>query len=99
MKRELSLLGFAQKAGKVVSGQFASETVIRKKRAYLVLIAVDASPNTREHFVRLCCRNAISYRVWGLKGDLGKAIGKPARAVVAILDRQFASQLKGMLEP
>ncbi|MDI9567437.1 MAG: ribosomal L7Ae/L30e/S12e/Gadd45 family protein [Bacillota bacterium] len=98
MKRGLSLLGFAQRAGKVVSGQVACERAIKKRKARLVLIAIDATANTRDDFVGLCCRYAIPYRTWGLKEELGKAIGKPARAVVALLDRHFATQLQGLID-
>jgi len=70
----------------------------RKKRAQLVLIAGDATPNTRELFVGLCCRHAVPYRIWGRKEDLGRAIGKTPRAAVAILDRQFASRLQSLID-
>ena len=47
IRKELSLLGLAMKAGKVVSGEFATEKAVKGKTAFLVLIAEDASENTR----------------------------------------------------
>lgn len=90
---ELSLLGLAQKAGKVVSGQCACGEAIQRRRAHLVLIATDAAPNTRERYIKLCRRKGISYRVWNLKEEMGFIIGKPQRAVVAIIDENFAAAL------
>lgn len=87
------LLGFAQKAGKVVTGYFACEQALQRKRARLVLLATDAAPNTREYFIGLCNRQGIPYRVWNTKAELGAILGKSPRAVVAILDCHFAETL------
>ena len=40
---ELSLAGLAAKAGKVVSGEFATEKAVKTGKAYLVITAQDAS--------------------------------------------------------
>ena len=50
IRKELSLIGLAAKAGKVVSGEFATEKAVKGRTAYLVLIAEDASENTRKKF-------------------------------------------------
>ena len=42
MDRVLSLLGIAQKAGKVVSGGFLCEDAITSRQAVLVILAEDA---------------------------------------------------------
>ena len=46
MDRVLSLLGIAQKAGKVVSGGFLCEDAIKSREAVLVILAEDAQKNT-----------------------------------------------------
>ena len=46
MDRLLSLLGIAQKAGKIVSGGFLCEKAIKSREAKLVIIAEDAQKNT-----------------------------------------------------
>ncbi|NLJ34064.1 MAG: 50S ribosomal protein L7ae [Firmicutes bacterium] len=89
----LNLLGLAQRAGKVVSGQFACEQAMRRGQAHLILLATDAAPNTREKFIGLCKRKGIPYLSWNLKGEMGFIIGKPQRAVVAIIDENFATAL------
>ena len=50
IRKELSLLGLAAKAGKVVSGEFATENAVKSGKAFLVLTAEDASNNTRKKF-------------------------------------------------
>ena len=45
---ELSLAGLAAKAGKVVSGEFATEKAVKTGKAFLVITARDASENTKK---------------------------------------------------
>ena len=45
--RILNLIGLAMKAGKVVSGEFSVEKCIKSGKARLVIIATDASENTK----------------------------------------------------
>ena len=42
----LSMLGLAMKAGKVSSGEFATEQAVKSGSAYLVILAETASANT-----------------------------------------------------
>gem|GEM_PF-4130623 len=48
--KALSMLGLAARAGRIVSGEFTVEKEVKSGRAYLVLIAEDASENTRKKF-------------------------------------------------
>lgn len=52
---EISLVGLAAKAGKVVSGEFATEKAVKSQKASLVLIAEDASENTKRN-LGICAR-------------------------------------------
>ena len=49
MDRLLSLLGIAQKAGKLESGSFLCEKAIKGKNAKLVIVAEDAQKKYGEH--------------------------------------------------
>ena len=42
------MLGLAARAGRIVSGEFTVEKEVKSGRAYLVLIAEDASENNRK---------------------------------------------------
>ena len=46
----LSLVGLATRAGKTVSGEFSTEKSVKSGKGYLVLVAGDASENTRKKF-------------------------------------------------
>ena len=37
------MLGLAQRAGKVASGEFSTEKAVKSKKAFLVVVASDAS--------------------------------------------------------
>ena len=52
--KALSMLGLAARAGRIVSGEFTVEKEVKSGRAYLVLIAEDASENTRKKFQNMC---------------------------------------------
>lgn len=89
----LSLLGLAQKAGKLVSGETATETAIKNYDAYLVIIAGDASANTLKHFSDMCNYRDIPFITYAMKEDLGKAIGKDYRSNMAVVDEGFAKAI------
>ena len=46
----LSLVGLATRAGKTVSGEFSTEKSVKTGKSFLVLVAEDASENTRKKF-------------------------------------------------
>jgi len=49
MSKFYSLLGLCKKAGKLVGGEVAVENAIRQKTAVLLILAGDASGNTRKN--------------------------------------------------
>ncbi len=92
-KKMLSLLGLATKAGKIVSGEFPTETAIKSGTATLVVIAQDASNNTKKLFQDKCSFYNIPIMILGTKEELGHAIGKEYRASLAILDAGFSEAM------
>lgn len=86
-------LGIAEKAGKVVSGEFSVEKAIKEGRAFLVILAEDASDNTKKHFSDMCSYREIPILFFGTKEELGGCIGKSFRANVALVDRGFAESI------
>ena len=50
----LSLLGLATKAGKIASGEFSTEKSVKSGKGFLVLVAADASENTKKKFRNMC---------------------------------------------
>ncbi len=92
--RTLAMLGLAEKARKVVSGEFSVEKAVKCGSAWLVIVAEDASDNTKKMFTNMCEFYECDLVFYGTKDDLGAAIGKQFRASVAITDENLALALK-----
>ena len=98
MNNRLSLLGLAARAGKVVSGEFAVEKSVKSGKTFLVLVAEDASANTKKNFCDMCTYYKVPLYYVGTKEELGKAIGKEYRASLAVTDRNFADAMRKKLD-
>lgn len=94
----LSMLGLAAKAGKIASGEFATEKAVKSKKAFLVLVSEDASENTKKMFCNMCSFYQVPLHIYASKEVLGHAIGKQYRASLAILDDGFARSLEEKLQ-
>ena len=77
----------------VCSGEFLTEKAIRDGEAYLVIVAEDASANTKKKFSDSCKFYQVAYAEFGDKDTLGKAIGKEFRASVAVTNSGFAKAI------
>ena len=91
--RILNLLGLAQRAGKLSSGDFIVEKAMKKKTPNLVLLAGDCAANNEKKYIQLAELHHIPLRKVGSKETLGAAIGKEVRVVVAVEDDGFAKAL------
>ncbi len=89
----LSLLGLAQKAGKLVSGEFMTENAIKDGSARIVIVAEDASDNTKKKFSNSAAYYEIPIAIYGDKESVGHAIGKEFRASLAVTDDGFANAI------
>ena len=96
-KKAASLIGLAMKAGKVVSGEFASEKAIRQGSAQLILIAEDASENTKKKFTDMSRYRKLPCYVFLDREGLGHLIGKEYRACAVLTDPQFAQAVRVQL--
>ena len=96
--RVLSMLGIAEKAGSVQSGEFCTENAVKSGRAALVIVAEDASDNTKKKFENMCGFHQIPYAVYGTKEELGHHIGKEFRASLAVTNEGMADTLKKQMD-
>lgn len=92
------MLGLAMKAGKIASGEFSTEQSVKKGTAYLVIVAEDASDNTKKHFSDMTEYRGIPYYVFGTKDELGQTIGKQFRASLSVNDENFAASIEKKLQ-
>jgi ribosomal protein L7Ae-like RNA K-turn-binding protein len=87
------MLGLAMKAGKVVSGEFATDKGVKNGKAYLVIVSEDASDNTKKMFSNMCEFYKVPIFYYGTKEEIGRSIGKAMRSSLAITDENFANSL------
>ena len=85
------MLGLAQKAGKMASGEFSVHNAVRSGKAWLVIVAEDASANTKKKMTDMTAFYEIPICFLGTKDSLGAAIGKEYRSMAAVLDENFAA--------
>ena len=97
-QKVLNLIGLATKAGKSVSGEFSTEKSVKSGRAQLVIVSEEASENTKKMFTNMCNYRDIPIYFYGLKEELGKAIGKEMRASIAVTDAGMAANIVKHLE-
>ena len=89
----LAMLGMATKAGKTVSGEFATQKAIKEGKAKLVIVAEDASDNTKKLFADKCTYYNVPIFVAGKMDELGRMTGHEKRASVAVTDKGFGDIL------
>jgi len=93
-----SLLGLATRARNVVSGEFMTEKSVKNRTAHMVIVAEDASDNTKKQFRDMCSFYKVPIYVYGNKETLGHAMGKAMRASLAVTDAGFTKSLIKLLE-
>lgn len=96
--KALSLVSLATKAGKTASGEFCTEKEVKTGMADLVIVAEDASANTKKKFKNMCDFYEVPIYFYGDKDTLGHAMGKEFRATLAVTDAEFAKGIKKHLE-
>ncbi|MBP2640060.1 MAG: ribosomal protein L7Ae/L30e/S12e/Gadd45 [Firmicutes bacterium] len=96
-ERLLSLLGLAQKAGKIVSGEMAVEKAIRNRSAKLLLVAADASESTKKNYQDMAAYYSTPIFILLTKDQLGVSIGKISRAALAVTDTGFNKAILKLL--
>ena len=92
-----SSLGLATKAGQTQSGEFCTERAVKTGQAFLVLVAQDASDNTKKMFTNMCTYYEVPCVIYGTKGELGHAMGKEMRASLAVTGEGFAKMIEKQL--
>lgn len=97
MKKFFSMLGIGKKAGLIVSGETGCIHSLKDNSSKLLIIAKDASDNTKNKFKALCNNKDIMYIEIGLKSELGSAIGKEITSVISIKDEVFSEALKKII--
>ncbi len=98
LNKALSLISLATKAGKTASGEFCTEKEVKSGKAELVIVADDASDNTKQKFKNMCEFYEVPIYFYGDKDTLGHAMGKEFRASLAVTDPGFAKGIAKHIE-
>ena len=92
-----NLLGLAQRANRIISGEELVVRAIQDGKAKLVFLANDASPNLtkkitdKSHYYKVEVSTVFSTL------ELSTAVGK-ARKVLAITDAGFTKKMRSLME-
>lgn len=94
----LGSLGLAMKSHSLVSGEHQTLEAVKGGKAVIVIIAEDASANTKKLFHDKCSFYKVPVYEYGTKEDLGRAIGKDLRSSLAVCDTGLATAVIRQLE-
>ena len=93
----ISLLGLAQKAGKIASGELSVEKAVKSGNTKFLIVATDCSESTKKNYRDMCAYYDVELCERFSKDQLGQSIGKIYRAALSITDIGFANAVKKLL--
>ena len=92
-----SLLGLSKKAGFAQGGEFLTEKAVKSFKSSLIIVAEDASDNTKKKFSDMCAFYKVPFYTFGIKDDLGHSIGTEFRASVTVNNAGMAKKIIELL--
>lgn len=95
-QKALNLIGLSQRAGQLISGESLVLQAVRSNKAKLVIVASDASENTRKQFLNKCDYYNVPIVTTFSREEVSHALGKE-RTVCALLDKGFVHSLQKLL--
>ena len=89
----LGMLGLAKRAGKIQTGEDICSKAVKSGISKLIIVACDASDNTKKSITNSCKYYNVQYIEKCSKAELGKFTGADSRAVVSVNDDNFAKTI------
>lgn len=93
----LNLLGLAQRAGKIISGEELVIKSIQSGRAEWILLAEDAGPNLTKKIKNKAQYYHVALSTAFTALEISSAIGRP-RKVIAVTDAGFAKKMRFIMD-
>ena len=93
----LNLLGLAQRAGRLISGEELVVDAIRKQQAKLVFLANDAAGNLSKKVTDKSHTYQVEVVTAFSTLEVSAAVGK-ARKVLAVTDARFTKKMRSIME-
>ena len=97
-QRAMNLLSMAARGRRIVSGAFMAEDALKRKQGTFLLLAQDASEETKMKFIRMAAQLKVPTAELLTMQQLGHCLGKEYRAVAVLIDRGFADRLSAYLQ-
>lgn len=91
------MLGLAVRMRAVVFGESAVKDCIRRSGAKLVVVAKDASENTKNKFRNSCEFYSVKMVEYSDRLELGKTTGREIAVVLAVTNQGIAEELQKCL--
>ena len=92
-----NILGLAQRAQRLVSGNFQVTDAINSGKVKLLILTTDASPSTAKDFEKLAAEKDFPIARALTKESLGQCLGKEMRSVAAVTDNGFKNSIEKIL--
>jgi ribosomal protein L7Ae-like RNA K-turn-binding protein len=96
--RVLGLMGLAARAGGIVSGVERVREAARQGRLRYVVLARDASANSREKLFPLLLATRVPMADRFDRAELGDAVGRGPVSAVGVTDATFAARIRALIE-
>ena len=93
MHKLYGMIGLCVKAGRTAFGSEACESLVRSGKMPLVIVAEDASENTKKRMQDKCTTYGVKCIYFGTVSSLAKSTGKGKVSVLGIRDEGFASAI------
>ncbi len=94
VKGILTLMGFAQKAGKLAGGDAAVENFLEKDRLALLILSDELSEQRKADWQQQAQLHGIeSMTLHATKLEMGLAVGMSPRGIIGIMDRNMAEAI------
>ena len=94
----LRAVGVARRAGCVAVGTRAVREAGRERRLSAILLARDASPNSRERLERVRDRSGAEIVTCGDRASLGAAVGRGPVAALGVTERGLAEMVLATIQ-
>jgi len=93
VRQILTLLGFAKKANKLVTGSNAVLRSVLYGESYLVIVNEDAGKSVKDKFRRICSENEVKFYVLGDSKEFSKATGEENKVIYSVTEEGFAKKI------
>ncbi len=87
------MIGLCVRAGRAAFGGEACEALVRKNAVQLIIVAEDASENTKKRVQDKCTTYAVPRISFGTVASLARCTGKGRVSVIGIRDKGFAAAI------